>query len=897
MTLMSSRELNVLVTRFDLSNDPASLRYEVNVGNQTFFTQIIHHSIPTWNSVFFGLSGKEKTPLLLGMLVAWDAMRFMALGGETLTLCDGLAMDEITAQQWRYCFINQFGEWRYRNKFRYRKKYFPLVNQQEGKFTFEEGILPVTSPEECNKWLLANGGGKDSLAGMILLKEAGINFDIYEGYLPMGADWETQRKLLRALRESACGRTSAPISISINDNFYSCNETNFDRNAVRVQHYKTDFAVGHTANYIGYFPLILHHNFKHIWFNIEASADRDMAHWGEEKINHQWCKSSDYQAVSQSLFHHLAVGHHFSGFSSTIRGLHDSMIYAIVSNDEVSLKRSHSCNTIKPWCKKCPKCCFSYLMMTAIKDETFAMETLGTKESLFTNVSNQGNWQALLDERYVAWECVPTHKECLQALVKCIQKGSATSLSGYLENKEVDDRDYTFNEVNWEKTPAVLRRPIINNLRKACEPVYTDAMIIGAGQAGLVMSYLLKEHGINHLVLEREEIGSSWNQRWDSFRLNTPNRTIDLPGKTYQGSDPDGFMTMHEIKSHLQSYAEGFELPVIDHCLVEEVTRAQKNFHIKAAGGEIICKELVIATGEYAKPRVPALLSKLPSSIRVVHSRDYKNPKKVIGDTVLVIGGGQSGAQICEELNQAGKKVYWSLSSRPSNIRRLRGKDFMEWWEIGGVIQKHIDEYPEEIKKDKNALRLLRDMEFPLVSGTGGNGLGHSISLKKLVDDGVTLLDRAIGVANDIISFGNNTHENVMKSVQDTRKQFELLNTIASIYYTGKKEPEWDDSFFIPEEVHGDWDYMHTLNQLNTATEGIQTIICATGYQKDWSWIKINDVFDDVGYPLGEHSVSTVAGLYFLGIFNIPRLSTTCLCNGGRDARDILPIILKRLTN
>ena len=317
--------------------------------------------------------------MLLGTLVAWECMRFMALGGEVLELCDGLRLDSHTQGIWSYCFLNQFGEWRYRNNFRYRSAKYPKVICSDG--VEEPKVNSIYKNSSASnlpeRWLLTNGGGKDTLVGMTLLTNAKLNFDIYEAYLPVGGKSETQKLLLEKLRIKATTPNNQLITVNVEDNFFEMSDEVFHRMGVAVKHFKADFAVGHTANYLGFFPLIIYHGYAGIWFNIEASSDRTMVLWNGEKINHQWCKSEEFQKIASDLFAHLTKMNWFKGFSSTLRGLNDTVIYAIASTQKRLLRETHSCNINKPWCRKCPKCCFSYLMMSATISESFALSVIG----------------------------------------------------------------------------------------------------------------------------------------------------------------------------------------------------------------------------------------------------------------------------------------------------------------------------------------------------------------------------------------------------------------------------------------------------------------------------------------------------------------------------------------
>jgi len=325
--------------------------------------------------------------------------------------------------------------------------------------------------------LLANGGGKDTLVGMLLLNDAKSNYDVYEGYLPIGSTpWELQASLLVNLRNAVTPKDTQAVSVSVEDNFFTLDDETIAKLGIKAKYFKTDFAVGHTANYPGYFPIVLYHQYSHVWFNIEASADRAMVIWNGERINHQWCKSKDYQEGSTELFQRITGDHSFKGFFSTLRGLYDIHIYAIASTDSELLRKTHSCNYNKPWCRQCSKCCFSYLMMCAIRDESFALAVIGGQQSLFEIPENFEHWCDLLDANRVAWECVPSHEECLIAVRACIRKGiSHEILKLFAEQaeKQFAQAQCRYMKIDWQKIPEELRNVTLLRINKSNTELYT----------------------------------------------------------------------------------------------------------------------------------------------------------------------------------------------------------------------------------------------------------------------------------------------------------------------------------------------------------------------------------------------------------------------------------------
>ncbi len=188
-----------------------------------------------------------------------------------------------------------------------------------------------------------------------------------------------------------------------------------------------------------------------------------------------------------------------------------------------------------------------------------------------------------------------------------------------------------------------------------------SVIVVGGGQSGLSISYLLKERGIDHLVLERHRVGHAWRtQRWDTFCLVTPNWQCRLPGFAYQGDDPHGFMGKDLIVKYVEDYARSFDAPVIEGVEVQCLRRATTGdtFAIESSAGVFTADQVVLAVGGYHVPSVPRMAERLPADILQVHSADYKNPQSLPEGDVLVVGTGQSGCQIAEDLHLAGRRVH-----------------------------------------------------------------------------------------------------------------------------------------------------------------------------------------------------------------------------------------------
>ncbi len=450
-------------TRFDvtiaevvLTSHPAQLAYSASVDTLSFTSTITYESIPDWDFLDDGVRTR-----LIAAILAWDSMRFLALGGTRVVLPDNYrVLDSEAVEVWRDCFMQQFGEWRFRNEIFYESPELPdLIAIGANDTAQGEG---GGSPDKPEKWLLTNGGGKDTLAGMLILNRLGREYDVFEGQLPFGADDATQYELLSRLRSAAAPFAHA-IRIDVDDDFFDRPESEFRAAGVDVDYFKTDFFLGHTANYVGYFPILLFHGYTRMWFNIERSADEVNAVWKGEPIRHQWCKSVEYQALMTDLYRKLTGDVSFDGFVSTLRGLYDTSIYAIVSAHPELLRQTHSCNYGKPWCGRCPKCCFCYLMMTAFLDEQFAMTVLDIHDSLLDNAEITPVWDLLFATDSVAWECVASKDECALALSKVAATRSIPPhFEQYLpERAVVAALEAEFEAVELDLVPTDIRSSLI----------------------------------------------------------------------------------------------------------------------------------------------------------------------------------------------------------------------------------------------------------------------------------------------------------------------------------------------------------------------------------------------------------------------------------------------------
>ncbi|MBF2046438.1 MAG: MSMEG_0569 family flavin-dependent oxidoreductase (plasmid) [Leptolyngbya sp. IPPAS B-1204] len=372
--------------------------------------------------------------------------------------------------------------------------------------------------------------------------------------------------------------------------------------------------------------------------------------------------------------------------------------------------------------------------------------------------------------------------------------------------------------------------------------------IVGGGQAGLSISYCLKERGFDHIVFEKHQIGYAWRtKRWDSFCLVTPNWQCQLPGHPYRGAEPNGFMQKDEIVRYIEAYAASFNPPVREGV---EVTRLWQNeaddvFELTTTNGDYTADQVVIASGSYHQPKIPRIAERLPQHIVQLHSSEYRNPQSLPDKAVLVVGTGQSGCQIAEDLHLAGKQVHLCVGGAPRSPRRYRGKDVVDWLDQMGYYDLSIDEHPQKEK--------VRTKANHYVTGRDG---GREIDLRQFALEGMRLYGRLKTVSNNTLEFCPNLKQNldqadaVAESIKKSIDQF-----IQNHQIDAPTEPPYSPVWQPETEVLS----------LNYEQANIGTVIWCTGYQSDFSWVEV-PVFDGKGYPGHERGVTAVRGLYFLGL-------------------------------
>ncbi|MAQ78898.1 MAG: FAD-dependent oxidoreductase [Rhodospirillaceae bacterium] len=379
----------------------------------------------------------------------------------------------------------------------------------------------------------------------------------------------------------------------------------------------------------------------------------------------------------------------------------------------------------------------------------------------------------------------------------------------------------------------------------------TDVIVIGAGQAGLATSYYLTKAEIKHLILERGSIANAWkNERWDSFCLVTPNWTINLPGALDDTVDPEGFMNKNEFVKILENWAKSFQAPVVEGICVNELTKTGNGFKIITDSGNFFANQVIIATATYQRPKIPQVFSNLDCECELKTVIDYKNPDSLREGGVLVVGSGQSGCQIAEELNNAGCSTYLSIGHTGRLPRRYRGADCIKWQLEMGWLDRCAD-FLDDPKK--------RFSGDPHLSGKNG---GYTLSLHELRSSGVTLLGRIKSVDGSVLKFRKDVNSAIEASDKYAKEFRRSVDEF--IENSGQTVPSPTGLELNGEPEDGSLQ-LEIIEQLDLSSENISTVIVATGFEFDFSWVKF-PVLDETGYPKTNRGMTIIPGLYFMGL-------------------------------
>jgi putative flavoprotein involved in K+ transport len=385
-------------------------------------------------------------------------------------------------------------------------------------------------------------------------------------------------------------------------------------------------------------------------------------------------------------------------------------------------------------------------------------------------------------------------------------------------------------------------------------------VVVGAGQAGLAASRELGQVGVEHVVLERDRVGQAWRSRWDSFSLVTPNWTLDLPGSPYAGDDPEGHVLRDDIVAYLEDYAARHAAgPIREGVAVHRVSAGGPTaLRLDTSEGDLDADAVVVCTGAYQRPHRPAVLAELPANVPVLDATQYRNPDGLPVGDVLVVGSGQTGIQLAEELHLAGREVVLSCGRAPWGPRRLDGLDIVTWLHRAGFYDQPVSALPGP------TARLVANLQ-----ATGARG-GHDLHYRVLQRLGVRLVGRLRGATDRRVLFADDLAESVAfgdARYADVRR---LL-----VDHFGDAAPEMRD----PEPFRGS-------AETEVDLRGFGAVVLTSGFRPDYThWIDF-PVFDGLGFPVVADDLTTaVPGLFFCGVHFLRTRKSSLLFGVGEDAR------------
>ncbi len=406
-----------------------------------------------------------------------------------------------------------------------------------------------------------------------------------------------------------------------------------------------------------------------------------------------------------------------------------------------------------------------------------------------------------------------------------------------------------------------------------------SVVIVGGGQAGLSLSHGLQQRGIDHLVIEKRSLVHTWRtQRWDSFCLVTPNWQCQLPGWGYLGSDPHGFMVKDQINEWLAGFVEHVKAPAIEGVTVERVSRVpgtgeRERFSVQTDAGTYTADQVVVASGGYHRPIVPRLAEKLPARVAQFHSAQYRNAAQLPEGAVLVVGCGQSGAQIAEDLHLAGRKVHLATGHAPRCARFYRGREVVDWLADMKYYDMPVTEHP--LREG------VRDNTNHYVTGRDG---GRDIDLRRFALEGMELYGLLEGFDDGCFALQPNLRDN-LDAADDT---YNRINASIDRHIAAQGIEAPPPSVYTPV-----WEPQEERTRLDLAGAGITSVVWCIGFSPDFAWVDA-PVFNGRGAPVHVRGVTNEAGLYFLGLPWLHTWGSGRFSGVARDAEFLAEAIAQR---
>ncbi|MDP3894337.1 NAD(P)/FAD-dependent oxidoreductase [Nocardioides sp.] len=394
-----------------------------------------------------------------------------------------------------------------------------------------------------------------------------------------------------------------------------------------------------------------------------------------------------------------------------------------------------------------------------------------------------------------------------------------------------------------------------------------EVLVVGAGQAGVAMSEHLSEGGVPHLVLERDRIAERWRTgRWDSLVANGPAWHDRFPGLEFDDVSPDAFAPKDQVARYFETYAEKIAAPI--RCGVEVVSVerhvGRRGFRVETSEGVIDAQFVVAATGPFQRPVIPPIVPDGAVPVQI-HSSDYRNPDQLPEGGVLVVGAGSSGVQIADELQRAGREVHLSVGPHDRPPRSYRGRDFC-WWL--GVLGLWDLETPPA------------GAEHVTIAVSGARG-GHTVNFRALAAQGINLVGRTESYADGVLRFSSDLADNI--AAGDANYLALLDEADAWVERNGADLPEEPEARVLGDDPAAVND---PVLELDLAEAGITSIVWATGFATDYSWLKV-DALDEHGRPAHRRGVSTEPGIYFVGLPWLSRRGSSFIWGVWHDAKHI----------
>ena len=398
----------------------------------------------------------------------------------------------------------------------------------------------------------------------------------------------------------------------------------------------------------------------------------------------------------------------------------------------------------------------------------------------------------------------------------------------------------------------------------------TTTVVLGGGQSGLAMSRCLSARSIDHVVLERNEVANSWRrERWDSLRLLTPNWQCRLPGYVYQGDDPDGFMSVLEVADFIGEYAKMIAAPVMAGTTVSSVRRTDDGYLVVTDQGEWSCTTAVLATGAFNLPNVPAFAGAVPSEVTTLTPMEYRFPDQLCEGGVMVVGASATGVQIAAEIRRSGREVVLAIGEHVRGPRIYRGMDIHWWMEAAGVLDERYDEVDDIVRA-----RRVPSMQL------AGSDERATFDLNALTGIGVKLVGRLAGISDGRAQFSGSLRN---KCELADLKLGRLLDTI----------DEWAAANGLDDAVPPPHRFEPTVVEtsprlgLDLTSGEIKTIIWATGFRPDYSWLDV-DVLDSKGMIRHDGGVVDSPGMYLIGSPFLRRRKSSFIDGACADALELI---------